>query len=221
MNYSFFPPVRAALLGTALVGLTATAPSATQLQSGVLECDVAPGVVFIIGSSKSLSCVFHPARGRPEYYAGTISRVGVDIGATGPGQFAWGVYTAGPPGRRYALAGDYAGPGAGFALGAGPRGDALVGGYGNMVSLEGRVDRRQSVHGYRRPKLAASRSGTAAAPPPPWLSRISSGTIGLPPRHRDFHRQNNFDPLLCPVEPLISAYDGHQGPRPWKLLPRV
>ena len=136
MNYSFFPPVRAALLGTALVGLTATAPSATQLQSGVLECNVAPGVGFIIGSSKSLSCVFHPARGRPEYYAGTISRVGVDIGATGPGQFAWGVFTAGPPGRRYALAGDYAGPGVGFALGAGGSANTLVGGNGGSISLQ-------------------------------------------------------------------------------------
>jgi hypothetical protein len=107
MNCSFFPPVRAALLGAALVGLTATAPSAAQVQSGVLECNVAPGVGFIIGSSNTLSCVFHRARGRPEFYAGTINRIGVDVGLTGPGQFAWGVFTAGPPGRRYALAGGY------------------------------------------------------------------------------------------------------------------
>src|ERR1700732_2254157 len=119
MNYSFFPPVRAALLGTALVGLTATAPSATQLQSGVLECNVVPGIGFIIGSSKSLSCVFHPARGWPEYYAGTIGRIGLDMGGAGPGHFAWSVFPAGPPGRRYALAGDYGGPGIGIALGAG------------------------------------------------------------------------------------------------------
>ena len=136
MNCSFFPPVRAALLGAAFVGLTATAPSATQVQSGVLECNVAPGIGFIIGSSKNLSCVFHPARGRPEYYAGTISRIGVDIGATGPGQFAWGVFTAGPPGRRYALAGDYAGPGVGFALGAGGSANSLVGGNGGSISLQ-------------------------------------------------------------------------------------
>ena len=136
MNCSFFPPARAALLGATLVGLTATAPSATQVQSGVLECNVAPGIGFIIGSGKNLSCVFHPARGRPEYYAGTISRVGLDIGATGPGRFAWGVFTAGPPGRRYALAGDYAGPGIGFALGAGGSANSLAGGYGNLISLQ-------------------------------------------------------------------------------------
>ena len=136
MNFSFSPPVRAAFLGAALVGLTAMASSATPVQSGVLECNVAPGVGFIIGSSKNLSCVFHPARGRPEYYAGTINRIGVDIGLTGPGQFAWGVFTAGPPGRRYALAGDYAGPGVGFALGAGGSANSLVGGNGGSISLQ-------------------------------------------------------------------------------------
>jgi Protein of unknown function (DUF992) len=55
-------------------------------------------------------------------------------GATGPGQFAWGV-TAGPPGRRYALAGDYAGLGAGFACGPGLSANAL-GGNGNSISLQ-------------------------------------------------------------------------------------
>jgi hypothetical protein len=135
MDFSFFPPVRAALLGAGLVGLTATGASATPVQSGVLECNVAPGVGFIVGSSKHLSCIFHRAHGRREYYTGTISRIGLDIGATGPGQFAWGVVTAGPPGH-YALTGDYAGPGAGFALGAGVSANALVGGSGNSISLQ-------------------------------------------------------------------------------------
>jgi Protein of unknown function (DUF992) len=136
MNCSFSPPARAALLGAAFVGLTATAATAAPVQSGVLACNVAPGVGLVIGSSKSLSCVFHPARGRPEFYAGTLSRIGLDIGATGPGQFAWGVITNGPPGRRYALAGDYAGPGIGVALGAGGSANALVGGYGDSISLQ-------------------------------------------------------------------------------------
>ncbi len=84
MNCSFSPPVRAALLGAALVGLTSTAASPASVHSGVLECNVEAGAGFIIGSSKNLSCVFRPARGRPEYYAGTINRIGLDIGVTGP-----------------------------------------------------------------------------------------------------------------------------------------
>ena len=125
--------MRAALLGAALVSLTATAPSATQVQSGVLACNVAPGIGFVIGSSKTLSCVFHPVRGRPEYYAGAIGRIGLDIGATGPGQFAWGVFTAGPPGNDWQ------------ALGSGRSGDGrgepgllATPGFHNMSGLRPR-----------------------------------------------------------------------------------
>ncbi|MGH6840784.1 MAG: DUF992 domain-containing protein [Methylocella sp.] len=136
MKCSFFLPARAALLGAVFAGLAATTPCAAQVQSGVLTCNVAPGIGFIIGSSKTLSCVFHRVRGRPEFYAGSIGRIGLDIGATGPGQFAWGVFTAGTPGRRYALAGNYGGPGVGIALGAGGSANTLVGGYANSISLQ-------------------------------------------------------------------------------------
>ncbi|MGO9234971.1 MAG: DUF992 domain-containing protein [Methylocella sp.] len=54
---------------------------------------------------------------------------------TGPGHLAWGVVTAGPP-SRFALAGNYTGPGAGFALGDGFNANSLVGGYGNSISLQ-------------------------------------------------------------------------------------
>lgn len=134
MHIPLFLPVRAAFLGATLC-LAASASDAAPVQSGVLECNVAPGIGFIVGSSKSVSCIYHRPHGRPEYYTGTISRIGLDIGATGPGQFAWGVVTAGPP-YRYALAGNYAGPGAGFALGAGISANALVGGNGNSISLQ-------------------------------------------------------------------------------------
>ena len=135
MKCGFFPPVHAAFLGTALFCLGASASNCAPVQSGVLDCNVAPGVGFIVGSSKSVSCIFHRAHGRPEYYTGTISRIGLDLGATGPGQLAWGVVTEGPPGH-YALAGDYAGPGVGIALGAGSSANALVGGNGNTISLQ-------------------------------------------------------------------------------------
>jgi hypothetical protein len=135
MNISCFPPVRAVFLVAMLFGLTATASSAAPAQSGVLACNVAPGVGLIIGSSKSVSCVFHRAHGRPEYYSGTISRIGLDLGGTGPGHLAWGVVMAGSPGP-YALAGNYSGPEAGFALGDGVSANALIGGSSNSISLQ-------------------------------------------------------------------------------------
>jgi Protein of unknown function (DUF992) len=125
-------PALAAFLGAAM---TASVTSAEPLQSGVLDCNVAPGPGFLIGSSKDVSCVFHPAHGRPEYYAGRISRFGVDVGLTGATQFSWGVFTEGAIIGRYALAGYYAGAGFSFAVGAGPSADALVGGEGNAINL--------------------------------------------------------------------------------------
>lgn len=123
------------LNGAAAVALTASVARADPLESGVLECNVAPGPGLIIGSSREVSCVFHPVSGRPEYYAGRISRFGLDIGVAGPARFAWAVYSTNPLRHRYALSGYYAGAGAGLALGAGPWADALVGGEGNGVSL--------------------------------------------------------------------------------------
>ena len=135
MNLLCASPARAVFLGTTLFGLTLSVSNATPVQSGFLACNVAPGIGFVVGSSKSVSCIYHRAHRRPEYYTGTLSRIGLDLGATGPGQFAWGVVTAGPPGH-FAPTGDYAGPGAGFALGAGLSANALVGGSGNSISLQ-------------------------------------------------------------------------------------
>lgn len=136
MNLSFRQALRASLLGAALFGLTSTSSNAEPVQTGILECNVAGGVGFVLGSSKELSCVFHPARGWPEYYKGVINRIGLDIGATGAGQFVWGVFTAGQIPRHYALAGEYGGLGAGLALGPGFTANTLIGGNGNSIGLQ-------------------------------------------------------------------------------------
>ncbi len=120
----------------ALVGLNALAANADLVQEGVLKCNVEPGFGFILGSSKVVSCVFRPARGRPEYYSGRINLIGVDIGLTGLGQLSWRVFKSGPPVRRYALAGDYTGSGAGGVLGEGPGAYPLSRGEDKSISLK-------------------------------------------------------------------------------------
>jgi hypothetical protein len=100
----------------------------------VLECTVAPGPGFILGSAKDVSCIFRPVRGRPEYYAGRLSRFGVDVGVTGRSLLSWAVYIATPAGR-YPLSGYFAGTGAGIAFLAGAAADALIGGERNAVTL--------------------------------------------------------------------------------------
>ena len=81
MNFLCSSPKRMVFLSATLFSLTLGASNATPVQSGFLACNVAPGIGFIIGSSKSVSCIYHRAHGRPEYYTGTISRIGLDIGA--------------------------------------------------------------------------------------------------------------------------------------------
>ena len=57
------------------------APAAeARIKAGVLSCDVAGGFGWIIGSSKSVSCVFTPDRPGPtEAYVGTIRKFGLAV----------------------------------------------------------------------------------------------------------------------------------------------
>ena len=134
---------RAMLIGVGLISATLALPMAAMAQSsgrqntkiGLLNCNVAPGVGFIIGSSKSVTCRFTPNRGRSENYAGTIKRFGLDIGATNRGKIVWAVFAPTRPGAG-TLAGDYVGASAEATVGAGVGANVLVGGFGRSISLQ-------------------------------------------------------------------------------------
>ncbi len=69
----------------------ATAQQAAKV--GTLVCDVSGGIGMIIASQKSVQCLFNPnLPGPPEAYSGSISKLGLDIGATSAGQMVWAVY---------------------------------------------------------------------------------------------------------------------------------
>jgi hypothetical protein len=122
----------------AVVLATTASPSLAQqmVRAGTLACDVSPGVGFIIGSQRELACVFTPNRGGPrEAYVGTVSRFGLDIGATSGGQMVWAVYA--PTTRRFgALAGTYGGASGEATVGAGLGANVLIGGSDNTISLQ-------------------------------------------------------------------------------------
>ena len=70
---------------TALVALLAGSVDRALAQpmsppGGQLKCDVEGGVSFFVGSSRRLDCVFTPTDSPPEFYKGSINRIGVDIG---------------------------------------------------------------------------------------------------------------------------------------------
>ncbi len=132
--------IRTVVAFTILAGaLAAAVPAQAQgrVRAGVLDCDIAPGMGFIIGSRKEVACQFTPsARGwRREVYYGSIDKFGIDIGATSGGRMVWAVYA--PTSRRaWALAGNYGGASAEATVGAGFGANVLVGGSNRTVSLQ-------------------------------------------------------------------------------------
>ncbi len=109
---------------------------ADRVQSGTLNCDISGGIGLIIGSQRTLNCSFQPSVPGPiEFYAGTLTKVGVDLGVTSGGSMVWAVYapTSRPAG---ALAGSYGGASAEATVVAGFGANVLVGGSNRTVTLQ-------------------------------------------------------------------------------------
>lgn len=129
------------ILGAALTALALTAASTADaaphgVKVGVLTCDVSSGWGFVFGSSKDLHCTFRPNNRRPERYAGTISKFGVDVGYTDGGVIVWGVFAPSSDVRAGALQGDYAGATASATVGVGAGANILVGGLDKSIDLQ-------------------------------------------------------------------------------------
>jgi Protein of unknown function (DUF992) len=102
---------------------------------GMLNCTIGSGIGFGVSSSKQLVCTFRPEWGRPEYYVGTMRRVGVDLSMTDPSELVWSVVAVDPKARRFALAGKYTGITTELTVVAGFGANALFG-DGNAISLQ-------------------------------------------------------------------------------------
>jgi hypothetical protein len=130
-------------LATTCVALTlgfATAPATAQdagrTRVGTLTCNIAPGVGLVVGGQRQLSCIYASARGRArDAYEGTVSTLGLDIGATTGGQMAWAVFAPASLGRG-ALAGTHTGATAGGTVGAGASANVLVGGPDRRIIMQ-------------------------------------------------------------------------------------
>ena len=127
-----------AALTAAAVALNAgtAAAQVQRVQAGTLACDISGGFGLIIGSQRTLNCSFTPSFPGPvEFYAGTLTKFGVDIGVTSGGSMVWLVYapTNRPAG---ALAGSYSGATAEASVLAGVGANVLVGGSNRTVELQ-------------------------------------------------------------------------------------
>ena len=135
----------------------ALAPDRTK--AGTLTCDISAGIGLIITSKKNLTCMFTPSQPGPrEVYIGSISKFGLDLGATAGGEMIWAVYA--PSNKRFgALAGHYGGASAEATVGAGLGANVLVGGSDRTVTLQ-----PVSVQGHAGLNLAVGVAGIDLRP---------------------------------------------------------
>src|SRR5438552_17144833 len=112
------------------------AHAASGIKVGVLTCNVAGGIGYIIGSQKAVDCVYEPASGaKREHYEGHIGKLGIDIGVTNQSVIGWAVFAPGKV-NRGALAGSYGGASAEVTVIGGLGANVLIGGFNRAINLQ-------------------------------------------------------------------------------------
>jgi hypothetical protein len=117
-------------------GVMVVPSQAQRQQVGTLACDVSGGIGLIIGSQRSMNCTFTPAGPGPaEYYTGSITKIGIDIGITTAASLVWAVHSSTTM-FRGALTGSYVGATAEATAAVGLGANVLVGGNNRTVALQ-------------------------------------------------------------------------------------
>jgi hypothetical protein len=127
--------IKLAILASVLSVMPARAAKVT-VKTGYLTCHEAGGWGFIIGSSHRLHCTYSSNRGRTEYYTGTVSKFGADIGYLKSAVILWAVAAPTTQLGPGALTGDYAGAQASLAVGVGAGANVLIGGFHKSITLQ-------------------------------------------------------------------------------------
>lgn len=126
---------------------------------GMLSCDVGGGIGYVLGSAKTVDCVFRSIRGEEDGYSGVIRKMGVDIGFTTRGRIVWAVFAPTAGYHRGSLGGLYQGATAEATLVAGVGANVLVGGTSGSIHLQ-----TVSVSGQLGLNLAATGTSVTLSP---------------------------------------------------------
>ena len=103
---------------------------------GLLTCDVGGGVGYVLGSAKSVDCVFSATNGEHDAYSGVIRKMGVDLGFTTQGRIVWAVFAPTAGYHQGSLGGLYQGATAEATVGIGVGTNILVGGTSGSIQLQ-------------------------------------------------------------------------------------
>jgi hypothetical protein len=128
----------AAGIAAAALAIASTAPAGAQparIQVGSLNCSLSSSLGLVVGSQRNVACIFHTDNVPDETYQGTLSRVGLDIGATSGGKIVWAVF-AGTNRFMGMLNGTYVGASGEASIAVGLGANVLVGGSHRSVALQ-------------------------------------------------------------------------------------
>ena len=104
---------------------------------GRLICISSPRVGLVVGSTRSLRCVFQQRGSSQQYiYKGRIRRVGLDVGVMGSGSLSWAVFARNSRIGPGTLRGNYVGASGSVALGPGFGANVLIGGSRRSIVLQ-------------------------------------------------------------------------------------
>lgn len=123
----------AAAISLALMAGWATS-AAARPRGPELICSLAGSFNFAIAGKRAISCIFYRSDETVEFYVGSSSDIGVDLGTNNARRIAFKVAGADPE-QPAALAGHFVGAQAGATLGFGLSGEALIGGATGQVAL--------------------------------------------------------------------------------------
>jgi len=117
------------------IAVAQTGEGATRL--GVLTCDVKGTAQGFCYGVPEATCAFELDDGGLEEYAGTLGKLGLDVGISGESVIQWLVFT--PQGQEtgeFSLEGEYVGVSAGGSVGLGLGANALIGGSSKAIGLQ-------------------------------------------------------------------------------------
>jgi uncharacterized protein DUF992 len=127
-----------AMAGLAFLALFVTPTHAAEkatVKTGYLTCDE-PVMGFDPRFITRSSLQVHVNKHRTEYYTGSVSKFGTDIGYLRSAVILWAVAAPTTDLGPGALAGDYAGAQASVALGVGAGANVLLGGFHKSIALQ-------------------------------------------------------------------------------------
>jgi hypothetical protein len=114
----------------------ASSSGGAAVRAGYITCHVESGWGFIFGSSRKMKCAYAMTPGYTEYYTGSITKFGADIGYLQSGVILWAVLAPTTNLGQGALAGHYGGATASASVGVGAGANVLIGGFNSSIALQ-------------------------------------------------------------------------------------